>query len=277
MTLLRVGLNVDSTELKAALTSFPNMASSRVFGGPGKGIPSWTSAIVATLRKAGVVPHFSFKDWTDDATATAMVIAWLDAMPADVLLAILTWHHEPEGDEMDSYEYRRRYVLLAKIIAEHKNGKRIRLRPIHTWYPSMFKIGDKYNTDWTKWVGVWQQWVPLDAKGKYVGDAIGFDCYVPVTAKAYPLPIDFFRIPVAAAHALNVPLAIPEFGSLRIPSDTTGTGRAKFIMDSFHYLTSVNAVQVNWWNTTGKGGYNYRLDDKPSAAAWNKIIAASNV
>lgn len=274
---LRVGIDVDVAGLSAALKTFPGIATARVFFPPGKGTPTWTNSMVAQLRKAGVVVHVSFKDWIGDAEVKAAIVMWLDSMPADVKEVILTWHHEPEGDQMDSHEYRRRYVFLRSILDAHKNGGRVKLYPIHTWYPSTYKIGDNFSTDWTTWVGVWQQWVPLDAGRKYAGHAMSFDCYVPVTSTKYPKPEDFFRIPVGAAHIVGVPLAISELGSLKVSSDKTGSGRAQWITDCYQYLRGVDAVQMNWWHTTGTGGFDYRLDDKPSIAAWNKIIAASKV
>ncbi len=269
---LRIGVNASPTELPAALADFPGLASCRVFGPPGSGIPSWTrNTAMAALRKAHVTAWVSFKDWTADDTATAAITAWLDAMPADVAEVWLTYHHEPEGD-LASYEYRRRWNVLAKVVRAHRNAGRVRLVPIHTLYPSRFKIGDKYNTDWTKWIGAWQQWVPLDGKGRYVGDFMGWDCYQRVDATGYEDPDTFLRVPVGAAYITGVPLAVPELGALRTPTDIGGDGRAAWIDACLNHLRLHQAVAVNWWHGTGTGGHDYRLSDTASRAAWRAAV-----
>lgn len=266
---LHVGVNASDSELAATIAQFPGMWSCRVFGPPGSGILGWNSPEVTKLRKNGIVAHLSFKDWADDASAKKAVLALLDTFPSDVKQVILTYRHEPEGD-MDSNEFRRRWVLLASWVRAHKNTNRVLLIPIHTLYPSRFKIGDRYSTDWKQWVGLWQQWAPFDSRNRYVGDAIGFDCYQTVRSLTYEDPEDFFRIPVSAAHALDVPLAIPEFGGICIPSDKTGTGRAEWITDCVDYVREIDAMLINWWNS--KDEYDYRLTDASSRRAWLQEI-----
>ncbi len=271
---LRVGLNANPAELPAVLGDFPGIASCRVFGGPGSGIPSWLrNSAMVNLRKAGVLPWVSFKDWTVDSVATTAVNAWLDAMPADVPEAWLTYNHEPEGD-LASREYRRRWTLLAKTVRAHKASSRIKLVPIHTLYPSRHKIGDRFNTDWTQWTGVWQQWAPTDSAGRYVGDFMGWDCYLETTATSYETPESFLRIPIGAAHQAGVPLVIPELGALRTPTDSTGTGRAEWITACLAHLAARQAQAVNWWHATGSGGHDYRLD-APARTAWINALTTN--
>src|ERR1043165_4211786 len=203
---LRIGVNASPAELVATIAAFPGMAFCRVFGTSGAGIPNWTrNAAMLNLRMAGVTPWVSFKDWASDSTALAVITAWLNAIPVNVPEAWLTYHHEPEGD-IASREYRRRWVLLAKTVRAHPNGFKIKLVPIHTLYPARHKIGDRYNPDWTQWVGVWQQWAPTDPTGRYVGDYMGWDCYLETSATSYESPESFFRIPVGAAYTMGVPL-----------------------------------------------------------------------
>jgi len=268
---MKVGINASPAELAIALQTYPQVGTSRVFGAPGKGIPGWTSTAVNLLRKAGVIPWLSFKDWANDTTATAAINIWLDTMPTDVPQAWLTYHHEPEGDLL-SREYRRRWTLLAKTVRYHDNAERVKLVPIHTLYPSRHKASDRYSTDWTDWIGVWQQWAPQDAAGRYIGDYIGWDCYLETTAAQYEPPEQFFAIPIGAAHQLGATLVVPELGSLRIGSDTTGAGRAAWITGCVDYLASRNVAAVNWWHSTGSAGQDYRLIDTASADAWKAAL-----
>jgi hypothetical protein len=270
---MRVGLNIDPSRLTATLAAFPGIASCRVFGPAGKGIPTWTSPTVAALTAAGVTPWISFKDWAHDTTALAAVTTWLDTIPATLSTAILTYHHEPEGDMIPA-DYRARWVKLAGRVRAHPNASKIKLVPIHTLYPARHKVYDRFNPDWTTWTGVWQQWAPTDSTGRYVGDWMGWDCYQEITATGYEDPAAFLRIPIGAAYQSGVPLAVPELGAVKVPTDTTGTGRATWIAACLATLRASGTTAVNWWQSTGTNGLDYRLTDQPSAAAWRTGVAA---
>ena len=270
---LRIGVTANNKELPAALAAFPGSASCRVFGGPGKGIPSWTSAPMSTLRKAGVLAWPSFKDWATDPETVTKINTWLDTLPDDVPETWLTYHHEPEGD-FASKEYRRRWVILAKTVRAHRNASRVKLVPIHLWWPSRYKMWDRYHTDWTQWIGIWQQWAPTRSDGSYLGDYMGWDCYLPVNSTVYEPPEVFFRTPIGAAHTMGVPLVIPELGAINGPGDAAGTRRAQWIADCIAYLRQQNVLAVNWWQATGTAGHDYRLDPAGSRV-WKDATAQS--
>ncbi len=268
---MRIGINATPAELAATLAAFPGVATCRVFGAVNKGIPAWSGSAMSTLIKAGVIPWPSFKDWPADGFAITAVKTWLTAMPPTVSEVWLTYHHEPEGD-LQPREFRRRWAVLAKAVRAHPNANRVKLIPIHTLYPSRHKMWDRYTVDWTQWAGVWQQWAPTDSAGNYLGDAMGWDCYLETTATDYEDPARFFCHPIGAAHSVGVPLVVPELGAVRVPTDSTGTARAAWITECVDHLTSYGATAVNWWHATGTNGRDYRLDDEPSKAAWREAI-----
>ncbi len=268
---MRVGLNIDPAQLPGTLTTFPGISSCRVFGPAGRGIPAWAGPTMAALISAGISPWVSFKDWPSNAQALAAVRAWMDMMPAAVSSAMLTYHHEPEGDILPA-DYRARWVQLAAAVRAHPNAAKIKLVPIHTLYPARHKIFDRYTNDWTKWLGVWQQWAPTDAAGRYLGDWMGWDCYQEIAATDYEDPAAFFRIPIGAAHQAGVPLAVPELGAIRTVTDPTGTGRAAWIAACLTMLHSSGTAAVNWWQSTGTNGLDYRLTDPAGASAWRAGI-----
>lgn len=263
---MRIGLDASPAELALTLKKFPGMRFCRVFGPVGKGIPAWTAPTMTGLIKAGVTPWPSFKD----APATYLP-AWLDAMPASVPEVWLTWYHEPETD-MSGRVFRQGWQSVSNLVRKHRNGSRVKLVPIHTLYPARHKLWDRFSTDWTKWVGVWQQWAPMGSDGRYLGDYMGWDCYQEVTATAYEDPGVFFRAPIGAAHSVGVPLVIPELGAVRIPTDTTGEGRAAWITACLAHLDHYGTEAVAWWQSTGTNGRDYRLTDDPSEAAWRQAI-----
>lgn len=268
---LRVGVNATPVELPATILGYPGLASCRVFGAAGKGIPGWDHPAMVLLRRAGVTCWPSFKDWADDRTATAMVTTWLNAMP-DVSEVWLTYHHEPEGD-LDPNLYRARWVALTRTVRAHRNGPRVKLVPIHNLYSARYKIYDRYSSDWATWPGVWQAWAPTDSAGNYLGDYMGWDCYQLLSATRYEDPSTFFSVPVGAAIQARVPLVIPELGAIRVGVDQTGTGRAQWITDCVSYLRQAGGVAVNWWNAQGANNADYRLSDRPSAQAWKAAVA----
>lgn len=271
---MRIGINASPDELTTTLNTFPGTATCRVFGGPGKGIPSWGGTAITQLAAHGVIPWVSFKDWTSDTAATAAVNGWLTKIPGDIGEVWLTYHHEPEGD-LNPGEYRRRWATLARTVRAHKSSNRVKLVPIHTLYPSRHKIWDRYRTDWTQWTGIWQQWAPTTASGAYVGDYMGWDCYQEITAAGYEDPGVFFRHPIGAAHTVGVPLVIPELGAVRTADDPTGLGRAGWINDCLRHLAGYDVQAVNWWQSTGTNGRDYRLDDA-GTVAWSNAIAWFN-
>jgi hypothetical protein len=273
---VRIGLTAAGNELAAALQQFPSIATCRVFGPPGSGIPAWTQPAMTMLRHTGVTPWVSFKDWASDGTAATALKRWLTDMPGDVPSVYLTYHHEPQGN-LDPRDYRRRWNMLANTVRTHRNSDRVVLVPIDVLYPSRRKIWDRYSSDWTKWVGIWQQWAPTDSAGRYVGDLMGWDCYLETTATRYESPESFFRVPIGAAHTMGVPLAIPELGAIRTPSDLTGAGRAEWISSCLTYLAQHDTKIVSWWHATGSAGHNYRLDDAPSAKTWRDAVIRSRL
>jgi hypothetical protein len=271
---MRIGLTASPAELPATLTAYPNLATCRVFAPPGKGIPAWTSPTMTALIRAGAIPWPSFKDWNSDGQATTSTNVWLTAMPPDLPEVWLTYHHEPEAD-LNPRDYRRRWALLARTVRAHHNGDRVKLIPIHTLYPTRHKIWDRYSTDWTQWVGIWQQWAPTAIDGRYVGDYMGWDCYLETTAATYEDPRRFFATPIGAAHATGVPLVIPELGAIRTATDTTGAGRAAWITECLTHLRQHDTQAVCWWQSTGTNGKDYRLSDDPARRAWQDAISGT--
>lgn len=265
---VRIGINAEPTALAATIAAFPGMASCRVFAPPGAGLPPWTNVAITTLTRHGITPWISVKDWVGDKALTA----WLTAMPANISDIWLTYHHEPEGD-LPASDYRRNWIAFARTVRSHRNASRIKLIPIHSLYPARHKATDTYTSDDTQWVGVFQRWSPVD-KRRYVGDYMGWDCYLEANSTGYESPATLFRIPIAAAAYYGVPLVIPELGALRVETDKTGTGRAAWITGCLNHLAANNTVAVNWWHATGTNGANYRLTDKPSAHAWQAGIAS---
>jgi hypothetical protein len=260
---LRVGIDTTPGELPGMIITFPGLGVARVYAKPGAGIPRWAGGPMRLLHLAGVLAWPSFKDWPDDQAGTALVDAWCATLPADVPEVWLTLHHEPEGD-LSPALYRHQWEVFASAARTSPAGPRLRLVPIHSLYPALHP-GTRLGRE----RGQWQSWAPRDRQQRYLGDYMGWDCYLAAEATRYPLPEVFFAVPVAAAKEAGVPLVVPELGALRVVGDNTGNGRAAWITDCLTYLREVDARAVAWWQSTGANGRDYRLHDAPSAAAWH--------
>lgn len=273
----RFGVTVDPTQIETRLPWYPGARLCRVFGYPGDGIPPWQPAprpskpteIDRRLERIAAVapeitPHVSFKDWPDDARVAAMVHGWLDDLPiaeddavSTGVPAYLTWMHEPEPKGVDPALYRRRWFTLAKIVDDHVNGGHVPLVPVQT-------------LQWTMSTG--------DGKGKgdlsiyYTGiGSPGIDCYADSWRPDYPPPGQFLAPALRLAAAAGVAPFLPELGSAKVATDTSGERRADWIRAVGSILRAEGAEAASWWDDFGTGGVDIRLDE-PGRAAWNDVI-----
>jgi hypothetical protein len=252
---MRVGVDLVPADMPTRFGRYPGCTLARVFGPPGAGIPAWGGARLAAAP-TGITPHVSFKDWPDDDTASAAVVSHLNKLP-EGRTEWLTYNHEPEGD-LDPAEYRRRWGVLAGVVHAHPARPRVTLVPIQTL---------QWTDNPSKGAGDWSIW------WAGVGDAVGWDCYADSWRDAYPAVGQFLATPLLAAAAIGLPLVVPELGAIRMPSDKTGDGRANWIRTVASALKVHGAAAVSWWDATGTGGRDFRLDDSPSYNAWRDVLA----
>ena len=261
-----VGITCDPADYLTLLASWPGARHTRIFAGPGKGIPPRLPTrrdgrIATALRLCpGIVPHVSFKDWPDDNRARAMVDAWLDqlpacqAMPATRPLAMISHMHEPGPKDYPPAEYRRRQFQLALWLADHPAGALV----------------EQVHIDANIWV---------EAKGNR-----DLSIYLPGVGtpsvdtyarswRPYPNVSDLLWAPLTLAHATGMPPFLPELGIARRLDDPTGERRAELIRDVVETLRANGCRAVSWWDDLGTGGTDFRLDDEPSRAAWADAMA----
>lgn len=241
-------VGVDNPATASTASVFPRMAVTRIFAGPGAGIPSWTAPQVKTCVQLGIVPHLSFKD----TPTPALVTPWLDAIPPGVRVW-LTYHHEPEGD-LPAATYVADWITLAQIVKAHPNAAQVTLVGILGYYAQTHGKGP-----WrTWWAGVEQ--------------VMGWDCYVTVGSVAYPPPATFFAPVLAAAQGAGVPWMVPELGSPILAGDTGGQKYAAWLTSCVTYLRGAGCRAVSVWDAKGTNGIDYSLSGAP-LAAWQKAVA----
>lgn len=246
-----IGLNVKATTADYG-TWFPKLPGarfSRVFSGPGKGLPSWTGQAVTGLP-AGCIPHVS---WKDVVSATALE-AFFDGVPAAG--AWVTYFHEPEPD-VDPAVWRAYWRTLRSVRDNHRNRDRIRLVNIHTLWPSRHKPG----VDWRAWM------LPG------IADVDGWDCYRDTTFDVYEPVESALALPWQAAAEFGQPWSMPELGSTLCTWDNSGAGRAKWYTDAAAYAGKRGCEAIGLWcsgNTTGT--LDYRPNDRATLTAWQGLL-----
>lgn len=252
-----VGVTLAPEEYTSRLERWAVSGLCRVFGQPGAGIPSWKSDPRFRALPKTCVPAVSFKDWPGDTAARAAVNSHLDGLPAD-RAEWLIFDHEPENDpKADPLVYRRRWQVLAATVRGHAASARATLVPTTTLQWTVARGG---GDPFTWWAGC--------------GDYAGVDCYADSWRDTYPDPATFFAPALRLADGVGRPLAVPELGAIRMPSDPTGARRADWIRRVAVLLRREGCAGVAWWDAADKTtGRDFRLDDGPSRQAWADVLA----
>lgn len=265
-----VGINVPAP-YEVAFAQFPTARATRVFFKPGEGLGSWSSQRLATLP-ATVLPHVSWKDWPDDHAAWEMIQAWLDQMPAHLteqplnadlgVSLALSYHHEPEGDDLTSTEYQRRWGQVQRCVEAHRYGHLVATVPVATGYYTVHKLA---GNPFTWWAGV--------------GSFAGVDLYADLPAHDYPDPEEFLAPWLALAEGTGRRLWVAELGATLLETDPDGSGRAEWIRQVVRLLRFHGCAAVSWWSALGSSKQthrrDYRLADGPSSAAWSDALAGA--
>lgn len=195
-----------------------------------------------------VVMHTS---WKDDVSQLS---TWLDGLDRYIYLS---WYHEPHGD-VDPALFRTTCETMATIIDGHANKAFVLGNgPIVTRYH--LDEGGGSPTTWG-----------------YTGMTFyGIDCYSQDT-NSYWTPQQMF-VPtftkVREAYP-GLPLMVPEYGIVRISSDTTGNGRATAIKSHIRWLrTQPDVLAVAYFNSPGSIPAVPFGVNTPEGQAWKELVA----
>jgi len=260
-----VGVTVAPGDYETRILAQPGSQICRVFGYPGKNLPSWKPATgdgrVARLRELipGIVPACVFQDWADDATAQKAVGAFLDQVDGPCRL---TWKHEADRKRVDPTVYRRCWYLLAQWVVEHPNGHYVTLAPTQTYQWTMTYSAGKGSGDWSKY---------------YTGIGnTGIDTYANSWESGYPDPGAFLAPLWRYRDTIGRNLELPEFGAARVKGDPTGQKRGDWLYQCASIMYAQGVTAVAYWDALGSNGTDLRLwTDKPTtpeALAWSAAI-----
>ncbi len=127
-------------------------------------------------------------------------------------------------------------------------------------------------TGWTTEAASKRNWRDYYAGSDYTS-VVAFDPYNNAHggATAYTSPSTLFSSTVAAGKASGKPWGIAETGSNRIPGDSAGTGRAKWLTAMGAYFKTNGASFVTYFQSTNNG--DFELRDAPSISAYRALVS----
>lgn len=226
------------------------------------GLPlSWSS------RNAGLVKGrtmiMSFKRHPTEITSgkyDAFFRNWFKTAPNDQTI-YWSYFHEPEGNinagEFTLAQYRAAWIRLANLAKE-------------ACKPNLHAT--LILTGWTMNPSSKRDYRVYDAGPEYV-KVLAFDPYNGIyeDRNYYEAPDLMFAHIVTKMKADGRPWGIAETGARLIKGDASGTKRAEWLTSMGPYLRQNKALFATYFHSTGTNG-DYRLSDKPSQAAWSKLV-----
>lgn len=171
-----------------------------------------------------------------------------------------SFFHEPEDEvkagRFTKRQFRRAFRRVVRIAATtcKKN-----------LFPTLVLMG------WTADSASRLNWRDYYPGPKYVS-VLAWDPYNGANgdATSYRAPKHIFGHVVRASRSAGKPMGIAETGSVRIPGDAAGTGRAAWLRKSARYLKRRDALFVTYFQSRRKG--DFELRDKASVAAWRAAM-----
>lgn len=264
-----VGATIDPRVYDSRVPTYPESQMCRVFGYPSTGLPSWRGRAgdrrIPTLRQMvpNMVPACVFQDWPSDSEVRERLTAWLDEVDGP---ARLTWRHEADRKTEEPAQYRRRYFLMAELLAEHPAAELVTLVPTSTY-------------QWTQSMG------PGKGRGDFskfhVGVGVaGVDVYADSWREHYPDPAQFLAALWRYRDTIGSDIEIPEFGAARVAGDGDGQRRAEWFTRCAAIMAAEGVTAVSYWDDIGSNGTDLRLyrdsPDTPEVQAWRAVMREHN-
>jgi hypothetical protein len=171
-----------------------------------------------------------------------------------------SYFHEPEDEvkrgEFTPQQFRQAFRRIIGIAAEACNPNLYPTLVLMSWTAEPASGLD------------WRDYYP----GKRFVSVLGWDPYNGANgyASSYRSPQSIFGDVVRASRKAGKPFGVAETGSVRIPGDSSGTGRAAWLRKVDRYLTKKDAAWVTYFQSTNKG--DFELRDAASIAAWREAM-----
>ena len=233
----------------------------RWFGG--NRIPLWSDINARLGTHPSVISFNLLPADVVAGTYDTQLTQWFANMPTNHRIWF-SYYHEPDAavvhGKFTSAQYVAAYKHIAQI-ARAANKTNLGL----TLTLTCFTANPNSHRNWLDYYA-----------GAQVVDVVSWDCYNHGTApNGYGQPANLFQAAYDKTSAQGEPFAIAEVGSLKRPTDTTGSGRAAWLTAAARYLDPLNPLFVSYFDTNG-AGTDYRLLDAPSIKAWHDVVFDQN-
>jgi hypothetical protein len=224
--------------------------------------PSWRGSRADVANRTVVV---SFKADPREVAAgrhDSRLTAWFRSVPRNVDV-YWAYFHEPENDvESGRYtpaQFRTAFRRVAGL-ADRVANPRLRA----TLILMCWTLNPNSRRDFNDYY-----------PGGDVIDVLGWDCYNSGGKYGrYTPPAEVFSRMISRSRALGKPWGLAETGSVRIPGDSSGSGRAEWMRSMSRYLNGQRPLWVAYYDYQVSGG-DFRLTDAPSQQAWRAFCAAA--
>lgn len=197
---------------------------------------------------------------------------WFRTAPRDIDI-YWSLHHEPEDNvedgEFDPAEFRTAWHRLSRIADQVERSTASEDSGAPRLHATLILM------DWTldpRSGRNWRDYYP----GDDVIDVLGFDVYNHGWQQSPP---EYYGAEkqlgtiVDLARRVGKPFGIAELGSVRIPGDPAGIGRALWLRHMTGYLQRHDALWAAYYDIDYDSDSDYRLRDEPSIAAWRDFCA----
>lgn len=168
--------------------------------------------------------------------------------------------HEPEDEiragQFTAKQYVRAFRHVARIAGSLCRSN---------LYPTLVLMG------WTANSHAFPNWSDVDPGRRFVS-VYAWDPYNGALGDAthYIRPARLFRPVVRATRRAHRPYGIAETGSVRVPSDPSGSGRAAWLHKVAKYSRRHHAVFVTYYQSTRNGDFELRT--RPEIPIWRKAM-----
>lgn len=221
---------------------------------------SWTTFTSKLTDHTAIISFRIAPSTVISGSADAQLLNWFQTAPTD-RVTYWSYMHEPEDDiERGAFTATQFRTAWARIAGLARQAQNPQLRA--TLILMCYTVNKASGRTWTNYYS------PGDV------DVLGWDCYNHGEKKGiYGEPTNLYGRAITVSRDAGLPWGMAEFGSLLAAGDTTGDGRAAWLVKVSRYFLAEGALFASYFDTNGDGKSDYRLLDEPSRLAWNSVVS----
>ncbi|HEY1486740.1 MAG TPA: hypothetical protein VGF84_11605 [Micromonosporaceae bacterium] len=241
-----------SAALAAEQASIGTLQAVRVYN---TGAPAAWPGDAGAVNRPVVVSFKYNPSQINSGAEDSTLRSWFASAPRTNPIYWSYWH-EPEDDiangSFTATAYKQAWTRIAGLARQANNPKLFATLILMGW-----TVNPASHRNWTDYYA-----------GNSVIDVIGWDVYNSKQAKGlYSTASSLLDPVIAASDSVGKPWGVAEMGSIKVPSDSSGSGRADWLSSMISYMRQHDALWSTYFNVDW-GSDDYRLLDAPSRAVW---------